>query len=454
MKAPIARELSRRRFIASTGALVVSFALFPRLACAQQPPAPGGGTVLPGSLKDAPWLDSWIRVDADGRITVFTGKAELGQGIKTALIQIAAEELGVEPGRIQLVTADTARTPDEGYTAGSQSMQNSGTAIQNAAAQVRAVLLRLAAARLNVPELQLEARSGAVRASDGRNIAYGELVAGEALHVKAEPQSPLRDPQKRTVMGQPMQRIDIPAKVTGGVAYVQDLRLPGMVHARVVRSPSHGARLKTLRIGDAERMPGFLKVVRDGSFVAVVAQREYAAIRAMRALAKGASWDEKPALPAQADLYGYLRRLPSQDTISFGNEPAPSIGAGMIEASYRRPYQMHAAIGPSCAVGLFQDGQLTVWTHTQGVYPLRGAIAEMLRIAKDRVRCIHMEGSGCYGHTGADDVAAEAALIASAVPGRPVRLQWMREDEHAWEPYGSAMVSAARARLGSSGNVA
>ena len=453
MNAPLAREWSRRRFIASTGALVVSFALFPRLACAQQSPAPGGGTALPGSLKDAPWLDSWIRVDADGRITVFTGKAELGQGIKTALIQIAAEELGVEPGRIELVTADTARTPDEGYTAGSQSMQNSGTAIQSAAAQARAVLLRLAAARLNVPELQLEARSGAVRASDGRSIAYEELVAGEALHVKAEPQSPLRDPQKRTVMGQPVQRIDIPAKVTGGVAYVHDLRLPGMVHARVVRSPSSGARLKTLRIGDVERMHGFLKLVRDGSFVAVVAEREYEAIRAMRALAQGADWDEKPAFPAQSDLYGYLRRLPSQDTIIFGNAAAPSVGPGMIEASYRRPYQMHAAIGPSCAVGLFQDGQLTVWTHSQGVYPLRGAIAEMLRIAKDRVRCIHMEGSGCYGHNGADDVAAEAALIALAFPGRPVRLQWMREEENAWEPYGSAMVSAAKARLDTAGNV-
>jgi len=226
-----------------------------------------------------------------------------------------------------------------------------------------------------------------------------------------------------------------------------------MVHARVVRSPNPGARLKTLPIGDVQRMRGFLKVVRDGSFVAVVAEREYEAIRAMRALARSADWDEKPTFPAQAELYGYLRRLPSQDTIIFGNGAAPTVGPGMIEASYRRPYQMHAAIGPSCAVGLFQDGQLTVWTHSQGVYPLRGAIAEMLRVAKDRVRCIHMEGSGCYGHNGADDVAAEAALIALAVPGRPVRLQWMREEEHAGEPYGSAMVSAAKARLDTTGDV-
>jgi len=444
-------QLSRRRFICSTGALVVSFALFPRPARAQQPPA--AGTALPGSLKDTPLLDSWIRVDAAGGITVFTGKAELGQGIKTALIQIAAEELVVDPARIQLVTADTGRTPDEGYTAGSQSMQNSGTAIQNAAAQVRALLLRQAAARLNVPEPQLEARNGAVRASDGRSVSYGELVAGETLHVAAQPQSSLRDPQQRTVMGQPMQRVDIPAKVTGGVAYVHDLRLPGMVHARVIRAPSYGARLTSLDVGNVERMPGFLKLVRDGSFAAVVARREYEAVRAMRALAKAARWEEKATLPAQADLYAYLRRLPSEDTVIFGNAAAPTIGSGAIEANYHRPYQMHAAIGPSCAVAQLQEGQLTVWTHSQGVYPLRGAIAEMLRIAKDRVRCIHMEGSGCYGHNGADDAAAEAALIASAFPGRPVRLQWMREDENAWEPYGSAMVSAASARLDAGGNV-
>jgi nicotinate dehydrogenase subunit B len=453
MRAPVTREVSRREFIASAGALVVSFALVPHLVRAQQPAAPGGGIALPGSLKDAPLLDSWIRVDADGGITVFTGKAELGQGIRTALIQVAAEELVVEPGRIRLVTADTGRTPDEGYTAGSQSMQNSGTAIQNAAAQVRAVLVRLAAERLKVPASELEARNGSVRASDGRSVSYGELVSAETLHVTAEPRSPIRDPQKRAVIGQSMQRVDIPAKVTGGVSYVHDLRLPGTVHARVVRAPSYGARLKTLGVADVERMPGFLKIIRDGSFVAVIAAHEYEAVRAMRALAKATTWEENAALPAQTDLYAYLRRLPSEDTVIFGNAAPPIVGAGTIEASYRRPYQMHAAIGPSCAVGLFQDGQVTVWTHSQGVYPLRGAIAEMLRIAKDRVRCIHMEGSGCYGHNGADDVAAEAALIASAFPGRPVRLQWMREDEHTWEPYGSAMVSAAKARVDSGGNV-
>jgi CO/xanthine dehydrogenase Mo-binding subunit len=251
-----------------------------------------------------------------------------------------------------------------------------------------------------------------------------------------------------------MQRVDIPAKVTGGAIYVHDLRLPGMLHARVVRAPSLGAALTALSAGNVERMPGVRKLVRNGSFVAVVADHEYQAVSAMRALASGATWQEKAAYPANRDLYAYLKGLPSEDKVIFGDAAAPAVATGMIEASYRRPYQMHAAIGPSCAVGLVEDGRLTVWTHTQGVYPLRGAIAEMLRMPPERVRCVHMEGSGCYGHNGADDVAAEVALIATALPGRPVRLQWMREEENAWEPYGSAMVTAARARVDASGNVA
>ena len=456
MKATSADALTRRIFLLRAGALVVSFSLLPRLSGAQQAAiadkAVGKGAPLPGSLKDAPMLDSWIRIDADGGITVFTGKVELGQGIKTALIQIAAEELVVEPCRINLITADTSRTPDEGYTAGSQSMQMSGTAILNAAAQVRALLFGMAAARFGVSAEGLTSQNGVIRAADGRSVTYGELVAGETLHVAAQPGSALGG--TRTVMGRPMQRVDIPAKVTGGASYVHDLRLPGMVHARVVRPPSYGARLAALDIANVERMPGFLKLVRDGSFVAVVAEREYQAVTAMRALAQAAAWKEQPSLPAQSDLRATIQRLPSQDSVISGGAETPGFGAGTVSANYSRPYQMHAAIGPSCAVGLLQDEILTIWTHSQGVYPLRTAIAQMLRMPADRVRCIHMEGAGCYGHNGADDAGADAALIASALPGRPVRVQWMREDEHAWEPYGSAMVSSAKARLDAGGNIA
>ena len=441
--------LTRREFLAAGGALIIGFSLAPSSLRAQKPPGPK----LPGSLDANPMLDSWLRIDADGGITLFTGKAELGQGVKTALIQIAAEQLYVSPQRIRLITADTRQTPDEGYTAGSNSMKDSGTAIMNAAAQVREILIARAAERLGVPADRLKAQEGAVVADDGRRLGFGELVVDGLTKVRADGQSKLKDPAAYSVIGKSMSRVDIPAKVTGGAAYVQDLRLPGMVHARVVRPPSYGARLRELQTAAVERMPGVLKLVRDGSFVAVVAAHEYEAIQAMRALAAAARWEERATLPEQAEFYAYLQKLPADVIVDLDRQAAGSPGARSFEASYRRPYQMHGAIGPSCAVGLFKDGALTVWTHSQGVYPLRKSIAEMLRLPEDRVQCIHVEGSGCYGHNAADDAAADAALIARAFPDRPVRVQWMREQEHQWEPYGPAMLTNVKAALDSAGNI-
>ena len=441
--------LTRREFLAASGALVIGFSLAPSSLRAQKPP----GAKLPGSLDANPMLDSWLRIDADGGITLFTGKAELGQGVKTALIQIAAEQLYVSPQRIRLITADTRQTPDEGYTAGSNSIKDSGTAIMNAAAQVREILIARAAERLGVAADRLKAQEGAVVADDGRRLGFGELVVDGLTKVRADGQSKLKDPAAYSIIGKSMSRVDIPAKVTGGAAYVQDLRLPGMVHARVVRPPSYGARLRELQTAAVEKMPGVLKVVRDGSFVAVVAAHEYEAIQAMRSLAAAARWEERATLPEQAEFYAYLQKLPADIIVDLDRQAAGSPGARSFEASYRRPYQMHGAIGPSCAVGLFKDGVLTVWTHSQGVYPLRKSIAEMLRLPEDRVQCIHVEGSGCYGHNAADDAAADAALIARAFPDRPVRVQWMREHEHQWEPYGPAMLTSVKAALDSAGNI-
>ncbi|HZZ95125.1 MAG TPA: molybdopterin cofactor-binding domain-containing protein [Usitatibacter sp.] len=440
--------MKRREFLARSGALVVSFAL-PR-ATAQE----GGGagsSNLPGSLAKAPALDAWIRVGANGSITVFTGKAELGQGIKTALLQIAAEELDVAFAALTIVTADTARTANEGYTAGSNSLKDSGVAIRNAAAQVRALLVAQAAKRLGAGADSLHTADGAVVSGDGKRIPYAELVDGLDLHVEAAPMSTFKDPKQYRVVSRPVARVDIPAKVSGGAAYVQDLRLPGMVHARVVRPPSYGATLAA--VDEAGAAPFGAKVVRDGSFLAVVAPREWSAIKAMRALERSARWDERARLPDIAHLADAVLGLPAEDMVVEDHHAAAPGSARTLEATFTRHYQVHGSIGPSCAVAWMKDDGLTIWSHTQGVYPDRQAIAEMLGLPPARIRMIHAEGSGCYGHNGADDAAADAALIATRLPGTPVRVQWMREQEHAWEPFGPAMVTKVRAALDGSGRI-
>jgi CO/xanthine dehydrogenase Mo-binding subunit len=274
------------------------------------------------------------------------------------------------------------------------------------------------------------------------------------LHVQAQPTSNLKDPATFKVMGQPVPRVDIPAKVTGGAAYVQDMRLPNMVHARVVRPPSYGAQLTECDSSAVEKLPGVVKVVRDGSFLAVVAKKEFQAIKAMAALSAAAKWRETPGLPKQDDLPRVLLSLPSQDkTIFQASNPAVT-GRNTLQATYTRPYQSHGSIGPSCAIAQSVNDAMTVWTHTQGVYPDRQAIAEMLRVPPASVRLIHVEGSGCYGHNGADDAAADAALIARELPGIPVRVQWTREQEHGWEPFGPAMVTRLKASLDDNGAIA
>jgi nicotinate dehydrogenase subunit B len=455
-----ARQVSRRLFLSTGGALVVGFAISPVFAQPQpQKPAqninaePNGGPPLPGSLKKAPYLDSWIGIDAKNGITVFTGKVELGQGIKTALIQCAAEELNVEFSVIKLVTADTERTPNEGYTAGSHSMQDSGTAILNAAAQVRGILLDLAAARFNLPADQLKAEGGKLTAADGRSASYGELVTGHELHRMAQPTSPLKDPKDFSLIGNSVPRVDIPGKLTGGAMYVQDLLMHGMLHARVVRPPGYGAQLTKLDISQVQKMPGVVNVVHNGSFLAVVAQGEFQAIQAMQALSAAAQWRETAQLPEQNGIHKFLESLPTQNqTIDEKGSPDEQ-GVRVLQARYSRPYLSHGSIGPSCAVALYHGGKLTIWTHTQGVYPLRNTIANLLHLPQTAVHCIHVEGAGCYGQNGADDVAADAAVIAHSMPGKPIRLQWMREQEHGWEPFGPAQSSNVSAALDASGKI-
>jgi nicotinate dehydrogenase subunit B len=443
MNAP---AFNRRQFTAGVGALVVAFSLDPKLALAQER--------LPGSLQNNRKLDGWIRIDADGRATVFTGKVELGQGILTALEQIAAEELDLPLNRIRMFSGDTAQTPDEGQTAGSQSVENSGTALRLAGAEVRAILLGLAAKRLQVAAEQLKVADGVISAPDGRQIAYGELVTDLDLNREATAKVAPKPPASHKIVGTSTPRRDIPAKVTGGLVYVQDIRIPGTLHGRVVRPPRYGSKLDSVDEAAASALPGVVAVVRDGSFLGVIAEREEQAIKAREALRKSAKWTLGPELPDPARLFEVIKSLPSKDAtigVKQGSVPAD---ARTFEAVYTKPYMSHGSIGPSCAVAEFKDDKLTVWSHSQGVFPLRAELVKLLKMPAAAIRCVHMEGSGCYGHNGADDVAADAALLARATPGRPVRLQWMRDDEFGWEPYGPAMIMRAKAALGSDGKIA
>ena len=444
----------RRAVLVGSGALVFGFAIGADARAAQAGDAAAPAD-LPGSLKKAPLLDSWIRVEASGRVAVLTGKAELGQGIATALVQVAAEELGLPTSALSIRTADTGATPDEGYTAGSHSMQDSGTAVRAAAAEVRRLLVGEAAARFGIAAELLRTDSGIVTAPDGRRLGYGALVSDTLIHVAATPAPPLANPARYRVVGRSVPRLDIPAKVTGAPIYVQDLRPENLVHARVVRPPASGVTLLSLDEAPVRAMPGVVGVVRDGSFLAVAAETEWGAVEAMRRLAAAARWSKGTALPAGRPVADTLKALPSRDTTIL-DRGTPGAGAGLrrVAAAFSRPYQAHGSIGPSCAVARLDGDTLTVWTHTQGVFPDRSAIAEMLAMAPERVRCIHVQGSGCYGHNGADDAAGDAALVARALPGRPVRVQLMREQEAAWEPFGPAMATRVEAALDAGGMIA
>ena len=440
-------SLNRRDFAKGLGGIVLAFTLAP--AAAQQQPGP-----LPGSLGSNRMLDAWMRINADGTATVFTGKVELGQGILTALAQIAAEELDLPLARVSMISGDTGRTPNEGQTAGSQSIENSGTALRLAAAEVVQIMRELAAPKLDAHAGELTVADGIISAVNGKKISYAELASTLDLKREAIASARPKPPGQHKIVGQSIARFDIPGKVTGKASYVQDLRLPGMVHGRVVRPPQYGATLESMDEAKARAIPGVIAVIRDGSFLGVIAEREEQAVKARAALAASAKWKPGPALPDPANIFAHLKSLPAKTEV-IGLKQAPVLASApkVLQATYTKPYMAHASIGPSAAVAEFKDDKFTVWTHSQGVFPLRAELAKTLKVSPASVRCIHTEGSGCYGHNGADDVALDAALLARAVPDRPVRLQWMRDDEFAWEPYGPAMSMQAKASLDADGRI-
>jgi CO/xanthine dehydrogenase Mo-binding subunit len=442
-------ELSRRTFLTGGGALVVGFGL-PLELSAQSTPSPRSATPPP-----ADQIDSWLAIGEDGRVTLYCGKVELGTGVETALGQIVAEELDVDVRRLTVVQGDTGRTPDQGYTVGSKTIQLGGPPIRQAAAEARQTLLALASSHLGAPAEALVVRDGvvSVKGNPARQVSYGRLIGGRRFERAVTNNAALKAPERYAIVGKPARRVDLPAKVTGTHVYVQNVRLPGMLHGRVVRPSATGAVLQSVDEASVAGIPGVVKVVTKRNFVGVVAEREDQAIQAARALK--VTWQTPPPLPAMTALWDTIRGAPTTEKVlvNTGDVEAGLAGAArVLKATYRYPFQMHAAIGPSCAVADVRPDGATIWSGTQGPYPLRKSLANLLAIPAERVRVIFVEASGCYGHNGADDAAADAVLLSQGV-GKPVRVQWMRHDEHGWEPKGPAMVMEVRAGLDGGGNV-
>lgn len=404
-------------------------------------------------------VDSYLELDANGTVTVYSGKVELGTGVATALMQIVAGELGVPLGQVRIVMGDTALTPDQGTTAGSKTIQIAGPTLRRAAAEARRSLLERAAERLELPVDDLRIEEGMVRSSSEPALAVpiGDL-AGVPFGGVVPREVPALPAPSGTVVGTSVPRVDLLAKLTGGEAFVHDIRLEGMLHGRVIRPwvrtmDGIGAVIGEIDDSEVRRMPGVVAVVRNGCFLGVVAEREEQAIRAAGSLR--VAWDGRTELIPPNAYRDRMRTLPAEETvITRGGEVDPALAKAerTLVATYTFPYQAHASLGPSCAVADVRDDHATIYTSTQGVYGLRKALAPLLGLDEERIRLVFREGAGCYGHNGADDVTADAALLSQAV-GRPVRLQWSRQDEFAWEPKSPAMVIEMTAGLDGAGGI-
>jgi CO/xanthine dehydrogenase Mo-binding subunit len=407
---------------------------------------------LPGSLHVNRRLGQWLRVLPEGIVEVRSGKVELGQGIATALAQIVADELDIALARVRMLPASTAASPDEAVTSGSLSVQESGTALRYACAEARAIYLQAAATRLRAPVDKLRVIDGEIVAVGGAHTSYWAL-ADDAL-LDREATAAVAPKSAHRLVGTSVLRLDIPDKAFGRPRFVHDLELPGMLHGRVLRPPSPAAVLLSLDDSKARALGGVVAIVRDGSFVGVLAEREEVAVKALERLSAGAAWSEPQTLPDASALADWLRSQPVETKVVDERPPEPGAAAARtLRARYSRPYLAHASIGPSCALAEWREHALHVWTHSQGVYNLRADLALALGHAADRIVVAHVEGAGCYGHNGADDVALDAALLARAVRGRPVRLVWSRADELAWSPFGPAMAIDLEADVDDSGEV-
>lgn len=448
----LANSISRRDLLQRGSVLIVSFAFGgarPRRGSAQQAAATDLGKPL-----DPREIDSFFAFHADGSVTLYTSKVDVGTGLRMALRQMAAEELGISVDRIAIVEGDTARVPDQGGTGGSTGIPRGGVEIRQAAATAREALLRLGAERLQRPASELTIADGVVRpTTGGSGLEIGALVGGQRLSLQSDSKAPLKDATRYTVVGKPLLRPDVPGKCTGRHVYLQDFSVPGMLHARVIRPPAMGARLVSVDESSIRQIPG-VRVVRSDSFLAVLAENEWAAVRAAREVKT--NWSDWQGLPGSGDLARYLRsgELARDETlVNRGNSAAALSSADQqLSATYYWPFQSHGSLGPSCAVADVRPDGATVWSASQGAHGLRNTLARTFGIPQEKLRVIYMDGAGSYGTNGTDDVAADALLLSKTV-AKPVRVQWMRADEHAWDPKGPPQLLDVRAGLDAQGRL-
>ncbi len=424
--------MQRRDFLKTGSGLVVSFSL---LGVTELAGAQVGTPTPPAKSMVAAEVDAWLGLGADGHVTVYSGKVDLGTGVRTALAQLVAEELDVDFDQIDMVMGDTLLTLDQGQTAGSLSISNGGGTLRRAAASARQALLAAAATRLAADVTQLSVARGVVSVNQSdKKISYAALVAGKPLNVKLDPKVALKSPSTHKVVGQSVPRVDIPAKVTGQFTYIHDFKLPGMWHARVVRPPGLGATLVSLDESSVASISG-VKVVRKQDFVAVLAKSEWAAVKAARQLK--AQWTAPSTLPDQAKLYDYWRALPvgKNEPVIRNGDAVTALGTAVkkLKATYDFAPHTHGSMGPACAVADFKSERCTVWSASQATHSLQSELSTVLGVAKANIRMIYLDGAGCYGRNGHEDCSGDAALV-SQLAGVPVRVQWMRADEHGWDP--------------------
>jgi nicotinate dehydrogenase subunit B len=404
--------------------------------------------VLPPNLKSNPKLSSWVRIDPAGHVAISPGKVEIGQGIMTALVQIAADELDVSIARIRVTPASTAESPNEGVTSGSLSVQDSGAAMAVACAEIRALFIAAASEQLGISAEELSVDDGAIRGPGNAQTSYWALAESVDLDREATASAPLKESSARRVIGLDIGRIDIPGKVFGIRPFIHDVTFPEMLFGRIVRPDAAQAELVGLDEESVAAVPGLVRVVRDGNFLGVLAQSEEAANACHAQLSRGARWKVTESLPDEQDLANWLKSSPIETSLIDKRGAAQGLAvARTISREYSRPFIAHASIAPSVALAQWDGDLVRVWTHSQGVFNLRADLAIILGKPPADIIVEHMEGAGCYGHNGADDVALDAVLLARAAGGRPVRLQWSRQDELARSPFGAAMAVRVEADL-------